>query len=101
MLPSQRDTTPDIPARDVFLQFAQRPMLAVCGSPVRTCRALMKNRRALSRSGILCPFVEHAMKNSSRENGVSPIALISSPPFSRNTEEVRYFAVNVVVGLNR
>ena len=33
--------TPYIPDRLVFLQFAQRPIVAVCAKPVLTCRALM------------------------------------------------------------
>ena len=52
-LPSQRETTPDIPARLVFLQLAHRPKLAVCAKPVRTCRARTKKRRGEATSVFL------------------------------------------------
>jgi len=60
MLPSHLETTPLIPARLVLLQFAHLPSEAVCASPVRTWRALTKNRRARSRFDIPLGF-EQAM----------------------------------------
>ena len=76
MLPSQRETAPDIPARLVFLQCAHLPVEAVCARPVRTCLALTKNSLALSRSlkESPLPFIRMASSNSSLAKGVIPIA---------------------------
>lgn len=86
-LPSHRETTPLMPARLVLRQFAHRPKLAFCANPVRTWRALTKNRRARSKSETPCAGEAHAMANSSREKGVNPIASISSFFRSRKTRK--------------
>lgn len=86
MLPSHRDTAPAIPARLVRTQWAHRPGLAVCASPVRTCLARTKNWRARSIRLRRPPAVQ-AFLSSARENGVREIARTRSSGWLRSTSK--------------